>query len=166
MAVAPTVTMNQPQHVFLVQDDTGQREYILTDARYSIGRRSSCAIHLQSQFVSRLHATLVRHLTDDHVYYRIVDGDGLQTASANGILVNGNKVNAVTLQDGDIVTFGPQILGRYEKRSPRSSKRTQPGEEDPFDITLIDPAMLAEDLELAADEEATRLFQGGSNRNE
>ncbi|MBV5257842.1 FHA domain-containing protein [Synechococcus moorigangaii CMS01] len=162
MVVAPLAETNQLQHVFFVQDDAGQREYILTAPHYLIGRHSGCGIHLQSQFVSRLHATLIRFLDNEgRVRYRIVDGDGLQKASANGILVNGNKVSAVVLQTGDIVTFGPQIIARYERRSQRlqTSLKTNPGEEDPFDITLIDPAMMDDEPPLLDDgEESTRLF--------
>lgn len=162
MSVASSSKTNQPKHVFLVQDDAGQREYILTEHYYSIGRHSSCGIHLQSQFVSRLHATLVQAVErDSSICYRIVDGDGIEKASANGILVNGNKVSGVTLQDGDVVTFGPQVFGRYERRSrrPKSYPPTNPGEEDPFDITLIDPAMLEDDdLPPLDEEESTQLF--------
>ncbi|MEB3226385.1 MAG: FHA domain-containing protein [Synechococcus sp.] len=161
MVVAPTLETNQCQHLFFVQDDAGQREYILTAPHYSIGRHSTCAIHLQSQFVSRLHATLIRFLGNDgQTYYRIVDGDGLQKVSANGILLNGNKVEAMTLQDGDVVTFGPQILARYEWRSQRSGSeaKTSSGEEDPFDITLIDPAMMEDDPIEMDEEESTQLF--------
>jgi pSer/pThr/pTyr-binding forkhead associated (FHA) protein len=136
-------------HYFIVNDDQGKREYSLTESKYSLGRKSTCTIYLNSQFVSRLHATLIRCLRNDgRSYYRILDGDGIQQNSANGIIVNGKKVNAHELKHGDEVVFGPQVYGVYEYREAGavSSNHKTTAEDDPFDITLIDPAMIEENV--------------------
>ncbi|MGB2926456.1 MAG: FHA domain-containing protein [Limnothrix sp.] len=152
---------NPFNHYFIVSDDQGSREYSLTGSKYTLGRKSSCTINLHSQFVSRLHATLLRCLRNDgRSYYRILDGDGYQQNSANGIIVNGKKVNSHELKHGDEIVFGPQVYGVYEYRQEGESSQAESilEEEDPFDITLIDPAMIEEDEGHAGDDVSTQLL--------
>ena len=133
----------QPQieHLLVIEDDKGRKEMLLKDARYVLGRARECHIHLNSQFVSRSHATLLRLMREDGTeYYRIVDGLPEGKSSANGILVNGRKVHYHDLQDGDQVVFGPQVFIVYQHRQRDLFPTIPP--EDPFDITLIDPAMM------------------------
>lgn len=151
---------NQYQHYLLVNDDMGRREYVLTESTYSLGRKSSCTIYLHSQFVSRLHATLLRCLRNDgSSYYRIVDGDGFKSTSANGIIVNSKKVAAQELKHGDAVVFGPQVFAVYEYRlsGTPTDNRMLTEEDDPFDITLIDPGMI-DDGDDGDDEVSTQLL--------
>lgn len=139
------VSSSPSQHYLIVNDDLGRREYVLTESRYSLGRKTSCTIHLHSQFVSRLHATLLRCLRNDgSSYYRIVDGDGAQNLSVNGIIINRKKAISHELRHGDEVVFGPQVFAVYEYRTEGMPMGHRPmvEEEDPFDITLIDPAMM------------------------
>jgi hypothetical protein len=88
-----------------------------------------------------------------------LDGDGYQQNSANGIIVNGKKLNAHELKHGDEIIFGPQVYGTYEYRQEgdTSNHENVHDEEDPFDITLIDPAMIDEDPH-SGDEISTQLF--------
>jgi pSer/pThr/pTyr-binding forkhead associated (FHA) protein len=90
--------------------------------------------------VSRHHATLVRRKEEDHYYYRIIDGDSEGNNSVNGLLINGKKVRFHDLKHRDKVVFGPQVEAVYEYREYDIFPTIPP--DDPFDITLIDPAMI------------------------
>jgi pSer/pThr/pTyr-binding forkhead associated (FHA) protein len=134
----------QKEHFFIVEDDKGRTQILLTEDEYSIGRAQDCAICLRSQFVSRHHATLVRQVKENsEVVYRIIDGDSEGKVSANGLLVNGKKMSSHDLNHGDKVVFGPQVFAIYQYRQ-RDKFPTMPSN-DPFDITLIDPAMMITD---------------------
>jgi pSer/pThr/pTyr-binding forkhead associated (FHA) protein len=132
-------------HLLIVEDDRGRKEFILKAPVYSIGRDPQCDIRLYSQFVSRRHATLVRLPRQDGThYYRIVDGDAKGKGSANGLLINGRKIPAHDLENEDDIVFGPQVRAKYYQLK----RDTQPsGPLDPFDITLINPSMLDEDAD-------------------
>ncbi len=133
-------------HFLIVEDDKGRKEVLLKDPSYSIGRQKGCDIRLHSQFVSRRHATLLRCLGEDgSSYYRIVDGTPEGQQSANGLLINGTKATSQDLEHGDEIVFGPQVFAIYQYRQ-RDVFPTMPPD-DPFDITLIDPAMMEDDWE-------------------
>jgi pSer/pThr/pTyr-binding forkhead associated (FHA) protein len=129
-------------HLLIIQDDNGRREFTLEGSVYSIGRDPKCDIRLVSQFVSRRHATIVQLANDDGTgYYRIVDGNLKGKPSANGILINGRKLQAHDLHNEDEIVFGPQVRAIYYllKRDPTI---TVPPDE--FDITLISPNMVGD----------------------
>ena len=139
-------------HMLIIEDDKGRREFILTAPLYSIGRDPKCDIRLVSQFVSRRHATLVQlPAEDDSFYYRIVDGNAKGKGSANGLLINGRKLQAQDLRNEDEVVFGPQVRAIYYSLQ-RDVVLTVPPDE--WDITLISPNMVGdpEDGELEDDE--------------
>ena len=175
MAVAST--SDKYSHYLIVNDDQGEREFTLTESKYTLGRKSDCSIYLDSHFVSRLHATLLRCLHNDgKSYYRLLDGDGYQQTSANGIIVNGKKVTAYELKHDDKIIFGPQVYAvyRYRQVGEMSEHDKVQKEEDPFDITLIDPAMIDEDMSLefeddsedtgpSSDEVSTQLIDNSNN---
>jgi pSer/pThr/pTyr-binding forkhead associated (FHA) protein len=142
MAAKPA--KHRQENVLIVMDGKGQKEVVLINPTYTLGRGQNCDIVLQSQFVSRHHATLFKRTDKDgEQYYRIVDGDSLGKASVNGLLVNGRKVLFHDLKDGDKVVFGPQVSAVYEHRQYDIFPTIPP--DDPFDITLIDPAMIEVD---------------------
>ena len=142
MAAKPA--KHRQEHVLIVIDGKGQKEVVLSDPVYSLGRGQSCDIRLQSQFVSRHHATLFkRENKEGEQYYRIVDGDSSGKVSVNGLLVNNRKVLFHDLKDGDKVIFGPQVSAIYQHRHYDIFPTIPP--DDPFDITLIDPAMIESD---------------------
>ncbi|MDJ0535334.1 MAG: FHA domain-containing protein [Xenococcaceae cyanobacterium MO_207.B15] len=135
---------HREEHVLVVIDGKGQKEIILTNPVYSLGRGQHCDIRLHSQFVSRHHATLMKRLQQDgEFYYRIVDGNSEGKASVNGLLINNKKVLFHDLKNGDKVVFGPQVSAIYQHREYDMFPTIPP--DDPFDITLIDPAMIQGD---------------------
>jgi pSer/pThr/pTyr-binding forkhead associated (FHA) protein len=137
------------EHFLIVEDGKGRQEILLEKDFYSIGRASTCDIHLRSQFASRHHAKLHRCLRGDgYSYYQIVDGDTEGKASANGLIINGRKLSVCDLKHGDEIVFGPQVFGIYQYRQ-RDDFPTLPTN-DPFDITLIDPAMMMDGEEETA----------------
>ena len=131
---------HREEHVLIVTDGKGHREIRLQEDTYSMGRSKHCSILLQSQFVSRHHATLIKRESEDNNYYRIIDGDSEGKTSVNGLLVNGKKVRFHDLRNGDKVVFGPQVEAVYEYREYDIFPTIPP--DDPYDITLIDPAMI------------------------
>ncbi|HYX18290.1 MAG TPA: FHA domain-containing protein [Nostoc sp.] len=134
-------------HLLIIEDDQGRKEFSLEHPVYSIGRDRECNIRLMSQFVSRRHATLVR-LPRDHnsqsYYYRIVDGDAKGKPSSNGLMINGRKIPAHDLRNEDEIVFGPQVRAIYYLL--RNTQRLGQTDSSEYDITLINPGM-AEDLE-------------------
>ena len=100
-------------HVLIVEDDKGRREFTLKAPLYVIGRDPNCDIRLISQFVSRRHANLIQVSNDDgSFFYSIVDG-AKGKSSANGLLINGRKLQACKLQHEDEIVFGPGISAIY-----------------------------------------------------
>ena len=142
MTVKPV--KHREEHVLVVTDGKGYREIRLLDRTYSLGRGKQCDIVLQSQFVSRHHATLIKR-EEENNYYRIVDGDTDGKTSVNGLLINGKKVRFHDLRNGDKVIFGPQVEATYEYREYDVFPTIPP--DDPYDITLIDPAMIDDEEE-------------------
>ena len=139
MAAKPV--KHREDRVLIVTDGKGQREILLTEASYSLGRGQQCDIVLQSQFVSRHHATLVERIREDgSKYYRLIDGDLQGNTSVNGLLIDDRKVRFHDLKDGDKVIFGPQVYAVYQYRQYDVFPTIPP--DDPFDITLIDPATI------------------------
>lgn len=134
---------HREEHVLIVTDGKGRREIKLQAETYSLGRGKQCNIVLQSQFVSRHHATLIRREQEDGNYYRIIDGNSEGKISVNGLLINGNKVRFHDLKNGDKVIFGPQVEAVYEYREYDIFPTIPP--DDPYDITLIDPAMMEDE---------------------
>jgi pSer/pThr/pTyr-binding forkhead associated (FHA) protein len=133
-------------HLLIIEDDQGRKEFPLNNAVYSIGRDKNCNIRLISQFVSRHHATLVRlpRKNNHHsYYYRIVDGDPKGKPSSNGLMINGRKLPAHDLKNEDEIIFGPHVRAIYYLL-----KNTHPlGQTDAseYDITLINPGMTEEE---------------------
>jgi pSer/pThr/pTyr-binding forkhead associated (FHA) protein len=135
------------EHVLIITDDGGHREILLTEPFYTIGRSPRADIRIRSQFVSRIHAVLVRKSSDNaHAPYRIMDGDEDGQSSVNGLLINGNKEQDYTIQPGDEIVMGPQVSMRYEYRR-RDQFGTLPSNEE-FDITLIDPSMIDDEEDI------------------
>lgn len=132
--------MSSQNHLLIIQDDQGRKEFPLDGPVYTIGRDSHADIRLFSQFVSRRHATLIqmsRH--DGSTYYQITDGDSSGKPSANGILINGRKVSTYDLKNEDEIVFGPQVRAIYYLLG-RETLTTGP--QDEWDVTLIGPNML------------------------
>ena len=138
MTVKPV--KHREEHILILTDGKGHREIQLKNETYSLGRGVQCNIVLQSQFVSRHHATLIRRQGEERSCYRIIDGNSEGKTSVNGLLINGKKVRFHDLREGDKVIFGPQVEATYEYRQYDLFPTIPPN--DPYDITLIDPAMI------------------------
>ncbi len=133
-------------HLLILEDDQGRKEFPLENPVYSIGRDRNCNIRLMSQFVSRHHATLVRfphkHNSQSY-YYRIIDGDPKGKPSSNGLIINGRKISAHDLKDEDEIVFGPQVRAIYYLlKDIHRGGQTDASE---YDITLINPGMNEDD---------------------
>lgn len=140
------------EHLFIIEDGQGRRAVPLVESSYIIGRDRNCDIYLASLFVSRHHAVLRRQAKGDGSFtYLIVDGDAQGHPSVNGLMVNGKKQSQHRLKHGDQVVFGPQVWATYQARQLDKAVTTDDvnitGNDDPFDITLIDPAMMSGDTE-------------------
>ncbi len=128
--------------ILIVEDSQGRREISLDSSVYSIGRDPKCDIRLASQFVSRHHATIVQLPKDNKTLYRIVDGNLKGKPSANGMLINGRKVQSHDLRNEDEIVFGPQARAIFYQLARDTFSGVAP---DEFDITLISPNMIDED---------------------
>lgn len=134
-------SLNRQTHKLFIEDSKGQEEYTLEEPVYSIGRDPNCDIQLSSYFVSRHHATLVRFPDEDGGYlYRIVDGNLKGKLSANGLLINGRKLQKHDLQNQDKIIFGPQVQAVYYLMEREKMTTVPPDEFD--DITLISPSSM------------------------
>jgi pSer/pThr/pTyr-binding forkhead associated (FHA) protein len=123
-------------HQLIVRDDQGERRIGLDKGLVSIGRDPRCTIRLASQFVSRRHATLVQLPQEDGGYrYRIVDGSPKGKSSANGLLINGQKLQAHMLGDRDKIVFGPDVWAVYHLLEEDGAATLPPD----WDTTLIGP---------------------------
>lgn len=94
-AVAPATTRDaSPQNPII--DVAGER-YILTGAVTVIGRGSQADIQVDDSGVSRLHLEL-----------RVTPGGVIATdlGTTNGSFVEGHKIEAATLLDGNTITIG------------------------------------------------------------
>lgn len=83
----------------------------LENENYLVGRDPMSDIFLESEMISRVHANLVSVAAQDGTYchYKLVDGRGGESPSANGIFVNGHRVSERTLENGDRISFGGVI---------------------------------------------------------
>ncbi len=138
------------RHVLVIEDTQGRRTVSLEAATYSLGRDPSCAIVLNSGFVSRQHAILLRVPVTgaSQVMFRIIDGNTKGERSKNGILVNGTKVSSHDLKHADAVSFSQDAtvtyytttnltdaeFAQYTEVAAFRSLKSEP--EDPYQTTL------------------------------
>jgi hypothetical protein len=96
---AVPATMALPGHYLGVEDDEGTTHLIPLDAKIiHIGRASAADLRVEHAQVSRRHAIIVRY--GRHV--RVLDD-----RSSAGTFVNGLRVIATDLENGDVVRIGP-----------------------------------------------------------
>ncbi|HEY7891385.1 MAG TPA: FHA domain-containing protein [Solirubrobacteraceae bacterium] len=88
-----------------VEDDLETRLLPLEQPLMHIGRGFSCEVCLEDQSVSRRHAIIKRTNTVTEI---------LDERSSNGTYVNGQRVSAARLKDGDVIVLGHVILGYLE----------------------------------------------------
>jgi uncharacterized RDD family membrane protein YckC len=93
----------------LIQESNGTREFELVDLEVNIGRELDNTLRLADPSISRHHAVLRR--TD--AGYEVRD-----LGSSNGVLLNGVKVDAGNLKDGDRITLGQMQITFLEPAAP------------------------------------------------
>jgi hypothetical protein len=87
---------------YLAFAQDGTEWLVPIDARVThIGRGLTAHVRVEEQRVSRTHAILVRH---GH-HTRLLDN-----RSANGTFVNGRRIIAANITDGDVVRIGPVVM--------------------------------------------------------
>lgn len=91
-----------------VEDGTEVVVLPVPDGVLHIGR-STAGLTLDDSTVSRRHALLVHDHDGTHV---------LDDRSLNGLVVNGRRVNAATLRDGDDIELGHVRLHYLRRTSP------------------------------------------------
>jgi general secretion pathway protein A len=74
------------------------REVVLTSDRILIGRGDEADVRIDSVFVSRYHALILRDGKQDVL---------LDLGSTNGLLVNGRRIVRRALRDRDLIQIGP-----------------------------------------------------------
>ncbi|MCC6335274.1 MAG: FHA domain-containing protein [Myxococcales bacterium] len=93
-------------HLLEVVDGPGKgTRFRLEAALYEMGRGANVSLQLDSDEVSRLHARLTR--ADGE--YTVEDAH-----SRNGVLLNGLRVHAAVLRDGDELQLGDVVLKYLE----------------------------------------------------
>lgn len=87
---------------YLAFADNGTEWLVPLDTKVThIGRGLTSDVRVEEQRVSRSHAILVRH------------GHGtrlLDNRSANGTFVNGLRILATNIADGDVIRIGPVVM--------------------------------------------------------
>ncbi len=103
-------------HVLVVKDRHGPKAYWLTAPMYTLGRETDNSIRLDSPFVSRYHAVLVKIPAPDNptgYVYQLLDGDTEGNPSTNGVAVNNRRIDYHDLQDGDDIRFSADVTAHY-----------------------------------------------------
>jgi len=77
------------------------QEFVLKPGDNSLGRDSSCSIHLRVEGVSKRHLTV--SITDDVIYLQ-------DLGSANGTFLNGKIIKRATIKSGDKIGLPNAIL--------------------------------------------------------
>lgn len=96
----------QRPHVFEVRSGPGQgQKFVLDENDMVLGRGEKSTLTLESEEVSRQHARLTRIEGE----YTIED-----LGSRNGIVLNGLRVHAAVLRDGDQVQLGDVVFSYRE----------------------------------------------------
>jgi hypothetical protein len=93
-----------PRGHYLELQDGDEQIYVPLDKQLThIGRGFTADVRFEQPHVSVSHAILVRHGR----YTRVLDN-----RSSNGTFVNGRRIVAATLSDGDVLRVGPVVM-RY-----------------------------------------------------
>lgn len=91
----------------LVHESAGVREFEIVDSEVHVGRELDNTLRLPDPSISRHHCVLRKTAGG----YEIQD---LQ--SSNGVVVNGNRVQAAPLRDGDRISLGQVQLTFHNPR--------------------------------------------------
>lgn len=147
----------------IIHDNVGERGLELAQARYTIGRSRASDIRLFNPFVSRRHAILTQiDLPQTVPHYLLADAALSENPSANGLFLNTwRRVSVCSLQQGDVIHFGPQVYATIrdsesisdadKERLTAAFERVQAlpklSSEKSTKLTLLEPADQPTDLE-------------------
>jgi general secretion pathway protein A len=100
-ALGVTASQPGPAKLLLSIQGAQEREVLLEGTRILIGRSEHADIHVDSAFVSRYHALIIRDGHQDHL---------LDLGSTNGLLVGSRRVMRRVLRHRDLIQIGPAKL--------------------------------------------------------
>jgi general secretion pathway protein A len=100
--------------LFLTLNGKTLQAVTIKESKFLIGRSKLCDLHINSRFISKFHAMLVR--SDDALY--LVD-----LKSSNGSFVNSKRVQIQALRHDDVIALGNHGIKLI---SPDNSRRPQP----------------------------------------
>ncbi|MGK7895580.1 MAG: EAL domain-containing protein [Xenococcus sp. (in: cyanobacteria)] len=105
----------ESQHLLAIDSPYYNQVISLKEDSYSIGRQENNTIIINSDKLSRKHATLVKQYEKNHhkPYFLLLDGDETGIRSTNGIWVNGLKCIKRILKHGDIIDLSDEIKATY-----------------------------------------------------
>jgi hypothetical protein len=106
------------QKLYLTLNKETLQEFDLTDSKILIGRSELCDININSRFVSKHHALLVR--TDEAMHL-------LDLKSTNGTFINSRRIDTKVLQHDDVISLGNHGIKLV---SPEYRARTAAVEQD------------------------------------
>ena len=87
---------------YLAFADDGEERPVPIEAKVThVGRGLTSHVRIEEQRVSRSHAILVRHGHTPRL---------LDNRSANGTFVNGRRIVATNIADGDVIRIGPVVM--------------------------------------------------------
>ena len=113
------------QRLYLTLNRETLQEFDLTDSKILIGRSEICDININSRFVSKHHALLVR--TDEAMHL-------LDLKSTNGTFINSRRINTRVLQHDDVISLGNHGIKLV---SPEYRARTTSVEQDLSETTTM-----------------------------
>lgn len=96
-AVVEHVEDSQIQKLFLTFNRETLREIVLTESKLLIGRSGLCDVSIDSRFVSKCHAALIR--TDSALHI-------MDLNSKNGTFVNSKRIGSKVLRHDDVISIG------------------------------------------------------------
>lgn len=124
----------RPALVFLAGEESVEKK-VITKSRFLIGRNQECDLEINDTIASREHAvireTKGRFVLEDQ-------------KSRNGTLVNGKKISAAMLADGDEIRIGDCRIMFVEKSQELSKKQKADLEKLDTTIMKLDDALLEE----------------------
>lgn len=88
-------------HYLVFEDESAEWLVPIETSVTHIGRGLTADVRIEEQRVSRSHAILVRN---GH-HTRLLDN-----RSANGTFVNGRRIVATNIADGDVIRIGPVVM--------------------------------------------------------
>jgi hypothetical protein len=100
--------------ILVAMQGLAERETPIHSDRILIGRGEEADVRIDSVFVSRYHALVVRHDGQDLL---------LDLGSTNGLLLNSRRISRRALRDGDVIQVGP---ARMTYLNPSAVPATHP----------------------------------------